>query len=139
MTDETKDTAREPEPPVDTVVGVVADDSGNVQAVTGVAVQGNQALMVAQFADMDSAKAAYYALVDAEAKRAIDIAAVSGRQRRLPGQGPHPEDDRPHDAQRPPVGRSSAVPSSASSSRPRSSRGASAWASPAPPWARPAT
>ena len=44
--------------------------------MAGIAVQGNQALIVAQFADMDSAKAAYYALVDAEAKRAIDIDGV---------------------------------------------------------------
>ena len=48
-----------------------------------------------------------------------------GRQRRLPGQGPHPEDDRPHDPQRASSGASSAVPSSASSSRPRSSPGRS--------------
>ncbi len=41
-----------------------------------VAVQGNQAIVVAQFADMDSAKAAYYALLDAEVKRAVDIDGV---------------------------------------------------------------
>ena len=76
MTDETKNTAPEPEQEVDAAVGVIADDYGNVQALTGVAVQGDQAVIVAQFADMDAAKAAYYALVDAEAKRAIDIAAV---------------------------------------------------------------
>ena len=76
MTDETKNTTPEPEQEVDAAVGVVADDYGNVQALTGVAVQGNQAVIVAQFADMDAAKAAYYALVDAEAERAIDIAAV---------------------------------------------------------------
>jgi uncharacterized membrane protein len=76
MTDETKNTAPEPEQEVDAAVGVIADDYGNVQALTGVAVQGNQAVIVAQFADMDAAKAAYYALLDAEAKRAIDIAAV---------------------------------------------------------------
>jgi uncharacterized membrane protein len=76
MTDETKNTAPEPEQEVAAAVGVIADDYGNVQALTGVAVQGDQAVIVAQFADMDAAKAAYYALVDAEAKRAIDIAAV---------------------------------------------------------------
>ena len=54
---------------------MVGDDDG-VEAVAGIAVQGNQALIVAQFADMDAAKAAYYALVDAEAKRAIDIDGV---------------------------------------------------------------
>jgi len=75
MTDETKTTpATEPE--VDTAVGVVTDDQGGVQAVAGIAVEGNQALLVAQFADMDTAKNAYYALLDAEAKRAIDIQGV---------------------------------------------------------------
>ena len=74
MTDETKDTAAA-QPPVDTVVAVAGDDAG-IQAVAGIQVQGNQALLVAQFADMDSAKNAYYALVDAEAKRAIDIQGV---------------------------------------------------------------
>jgi len=76
MTDETKNTASEPEQQVDAAVGVVADDYGNVDAVAGIAVQGNQAVIVAQFADMDAAKAAYYALQDAEADRALDIAAV---------------------------------------------------------------
>ena len=74
MTDGTKDAAAA-QPPVDTVVAVAADDAGN-EAVAGIQVQGNQALLVAQFADMDSAKNAYYALVDAEAKRAIDIQGV---------------------------------------------------------------
>jgi len=76
MTDETKITASEPEQQVDAAVGVVADDYGNVDAVAGIAVQGNQAVLVAQFADMDAAKAAYYALQDAEADQALDIAAV---------------------------------------------------------------
>ena len=74
MTDQTKDTAA-PQPPVDTVVAVAGDEAG-IQAVAGISVQGDQALLVAQFADMDSAKTAYYALVDAEAKRAIDIQGV---------------------------------------------------------------
>ena len=75
MTDETKDAAAAPDQPVDAAVVAVGDDLG-VEAVAGIAVQGNQALIVAQFADMDSAKAAYYALVDAEAKRALDIDGV---------------------------------------------------------------
>ena len=74
MTDETKDAAAADQP-VDAAVVAVGDDLG-VDAVAGIAVQGNQALVVAQFADMDSAKNAYYALVDAEAKRAIDIDGV---------------------------------------------------------------
>ena len=75
MTDETKDAAAVPEQPVDVAVAAIGDESG-VQAVAGIAVQGNRAVIVAQFADMDSAKAAYYALLDAEAKRAIDIDGV---------------------------------------------------------------
>ncbi len=75
MSDETKDAAATPDQPVDVAVAAVGDDRG-VEAVAGIAVQGNQALVVAQFADMDSAKAAYYALVDAEVKRAIDIDGV---------------------------------------------------------------
>ena len=75
MTDETKDTAAAPEQPVDAAVVVAADDAG-VEAVAAIAVQGNRALIVAQFADMDAAKKAYYTLIDAEAKRAIDIDGV---------------------------------------------------------------
>jgi uncharacterized membrane protein len=75
MTDETKSTPAAPDQPVDTVVAVAGDEAG-IQAVAGISVQGNQAVIVAQFADMDAAKAAYYALVDAEAKRAIDIQGV---------------------------------------------------------------
>ena len=73
MTDETKITS-ETQP--DAAVAVVEDAQGGVQAVAGIAVEGNQALLVAQFADMDTAKNAYYALLDAEAKRAIDIQGV---------------------------------------------------------------
>jgi len=76
MTDETKDTAAKPEQPVTEVAAVASDDFGNVQAVADLQVQGNYAVLVAQFADMDSAKNAYYALLDAEAKRAIDIEGV---------------------------------------------------------------
>jgi hypothetical protein len=75
MTDETTTTGAAPEQPVDAAVLVAADDAG-VEAVAGIEVQGNQAVIVAQFADMDSAKAAYYALLDAEATRAIDIDGV---------------------------------------------------------------
>jgi len=74
MTDETKDAAA-PDEPVDVAVAAVGDDLG-VEAVAGIAVQGNEAILVAQFADMDAAKQAYYALLDAEAKRAIDIDGV---------------------------------------------------------------
>jgi uncharacterized membrane protein len=73
MTDDTKDAAAAQ--PADTLVAIASDDAG-IEAVAGIQVQGNQAVLVAQFADMDSAKNAYYALVDAEAKRAIDIQGV---------------------------------------------------------------
>ena len=80
MTDETQQTPAQPAPaadeqPVDVVAAVVADDSG-VQAEAAVAMRGNSAIIVAQFADMDAAKEAYLALLDAEMKRAIDIDGV---------------------------------------------------------------
>jgi uncharacterized membrane protein len=75
MTDETTTTGAAPEQPVDAAVVVAGDDAG-IEAVAAIAVQGNQAVIVAQFADMDSAKAAYYALLDAEATRAVDIYGV---------------------------------------------------------------
>lgn len=72
MPDETKPT----EQPVVGAAGAVQDQYGNTVAEGGIAVQGNQALLVARFADMDAAGAAYDALRDAEAKRAIDIEGV---------------------------------------------------------------
>ncbi len=72
---ETKDTAAHQDEPVEAAAAVVGAD-GSVQALGAVAVQGNQALIVAQFADMDSAKAAYEALLDAEVNRALDIDGV---------------------------------------------------------------
>ena len=75
MTDETKNATATPDQPVDVAVAAAGDDLG-VDAVAGIAVQGNQALIVAQFADMDSAKAAYEALIDAEVNRALDIDGV---------------------------------------------------------------
>jgi uncharacterized membrane protein len=75
MTDKTNDTAAAPGQPIDAAVATLYDDRG-VEAVAGIAVQGNQALIVAQFADLDAAKAAYDALVDAEVNRALDIDGV---------------------------------------------------------------
>jgi uncharacterized membrane protein len=71
MTDKTN---RKDEPVV-AASGAIVDDHG-VLAEGGIAVQGNQALLVARFADMDSAGAAYEALRDAESRRAIDIQGV---------------------------------------------------------------
>jgi uncharacterized membrane protein len=75
MTDETTGTPTPPEEPVMVAEGIVVDDAG-VEAVGAIAVQGNYVVLAAQFADMDSAKLAYGALVDAEMKRAIDIEGV---------------------------------------------------------------
>ena len=75
VTDNKQNAPATPDQPVNVAVGAVSDDLG-VEAVGGVAVQGNQAIVVAQFADMDSAKNAYYALVEAEVNRAIDIDGV---------------------------------------------------------------
>lgn len=75
MNDNTNDTAAQPDDVVEMTAVAVADD-GSVQAAVAVAVQGNYAVVVAQFADMDAAKSAYEGLRDAEAKRAIDIDGV---------------------------------------------------------------
>ena len=75
MTDKTQNLPAAPDQPIDAAVATVSDDRG-VEAVAGIAVQGNQAIVVAQFADMDSAKAAYYALQEAEVNRAIEIDGV---------------------------------------------------------------
>jgi uncharacterized membrane protein len=61
--------------PIIAATGAIADDQG-VLAEAGVAVQGNQALLVARFADPDAAEAAYEALRDAESQQAIDIEGV---------------------------------------------------------------
>jgi uncharacterized membrane protein len=65
-----------PDEPVEAAVGALVDDEGDVVAAGGIIVQGTQALLVARFADMDSAAAAYEALRDAESQRAIDIQGV---------------------------------------------------------------
>lgn len=71
MNDSTKPT----DETVYAAVGAVADESG-VIAEAGIAVQGNQALLVARFADTDAAANAYEALRQAEANDAIDIRGV---------------------------------------------------------------
>ena len=71
MTDNTKPT----DPPVNAAAGALVDDQG-VVAEAGIAVQGDAAVLVARFADMDAAAAAYDALRDAESKRAIAIQGV---------------------------------------------------------------
>ncbi len=75
MTDETQNAPEATEEPVE-VAAVVAGDESGIQAEAAVAVQGNSAIIVAQFADMDTAKLAYEALLDAEMKRALDIDGV---------------------------------------------------------------
>jgi uncharacterized membrane protein len=75
MADETKNPPAKADEPVEVVAAVVGDDSG-VQAAGAIAVEGDYAVLVAQFADMDSATVAYEALRDEEYRRAIDIEGV---------------------------------------------------------------
>ena len=75
MADETKNPPAQADEPVEVVAAVVGDDSG-LQAAGVIAVEGDYAVLVAQFADMDSATVAYEALRDAEYRRAIDIEGV---------------------------------------------------------------
>ena len=72
MADETKNPPAQADEPVEVVAAVVGDESG-VQAAGAIAVEGDYAVLVAQFADMDSATVAYEALREAEYRRAIDI------------------------------------------------------------------
>jgi uncharacterized membrane protein len=69
MTDQTRNE------PVTVVAATVGDDQG-ITAEGVLAVQGSQAVLVAQFADMNAAEAAYEALRDAEISGAIDIDGV---------------------------------------------------------------
>ena len=69
MTDQTKTE------PVVVVAAAVGDDAG-IQAEAALAVQGTAAILVAQFADMNAAEAAYEALRDAETSGRIDIDGV---------------------------------------------------------------
>src|SRR4029453_8809323 len=75
MTDEKQKTNPQTGEPVYVASGAVRDASG-VKAEGAIAIQGDAALLIARFADMDAAKAAYRGLLDAETKRAIDIDAV---------------------------------------------------------------
>jgi uncharacterized membrane protein len=75
MADETRQPAASAGEPVEVVVAAVGDESG-VAAAGAIAVQGDYAVLVAQFADMGSATLAYEALRDAEYRRAIDIEGV---------------------------------------------------------------
>jgi uncharacterized membrane protein len=70
MTDNTR-----ADEPIVAATGAIADDQG-VLAEGGIAVQGNQALLVARFADPDAAGYAYEALREAESEKAIDIQGV---------------------------------------------------------------
>ncbi len=57
------------------VEGVVADDQG-ILAEGAIGISGENAVLVARFANMDAAKAAYEGLVDAEKSGALDIDGV---------------------------------------------------------------
>jgi uncharacterized membrane protein len=73
MTDETKNESAEL--PIDVAAVVVGDEYG-IQAEAAIAVQGTAAVLVARFADTDTAKMAYDTLRDAEARGSIDIDGV---------------------------------------------------------------
>ncbi len=73
MTDETKDSTAEQ--PIDVAAVVVGDEFG-IEAEAAIAVQGKEAVLVARFADVDTAKMAYDALREAEARGSIDIDGV---------------------------------------------------------------
>jgi uncharacterized membrane protein len=73
MTDETKESTAEQ--PIDVAAVVVGDEFG-IEAEAAIAVQGKEAVLVARFADMDTAKMAYNALREAEARGSIDIDGV---------------------------------------------------------------
>jgi uncharacterized membrane protein len=73
MTDETKNESAEL--PIDVAAVVVGDEYG-IQAEAAIAVQGTAAVLVARFADTDTAKLAYDTLRDAEARGSIDIDGV---------------------------------------------------------------
>ena len=73
MTDETKDSTADQ--PIDVAAVVVGDEYG-IKAEAAIAVQGKEAVLVARFADMDTAKMAYDALREAEARGSIDIDGV---------------------------------------------------------------
>ncbi len=57
------------------IEGAVADEQG-ILAEGAIGVSGNDAVLVARFANMDAAKAAYEAIVDAERAGALDIDGV---------------------------------------------------------------
>ena len=57
------------------IEGVVADDEG-ILAEGAIGVSGNNAVLVARFANVDAAKAAYEGIVEAEKSGAIDIDGV---------------------------------------------------------------
>ena len=57
------------------VAGVIADEQG-VIAEGAIGVQGDNAIVVARFADEDAAKAAYFGLIDREIAGVLDIEGV---------------------------------------------------------------
>ena len=73
MADE-KQTPRTQDPTI--IVGASVEDETGVKAAGAIAIEGDAALLVAQFADMDAAKQTYESLRQAESRRAIDIDGV---------------------------------------------------------------
>ena len=75
MADETKNPTPQDQEPTVIVAGAVGDETG-VKAAGAIAVQGDAALLVAEFADMDAAKETYEALREAEKQKRFDIDGV---------------------------------------------------------------
>jgi uncharacterized membrane protein len=75
MADESKNPTPEGEEHVYVAAAAVGDETG-VKAAGAIAVEGDAALLIAQFADMDAAKQTYQALRQAESQRRFDIDSV---------------------------------------------------------------
>ena len=75
MTDDKQNPSSDAQEPILVASAVVGDETG-VKAAGAIAIEGDSALIIAQFADMNSAKQTYEALRQAESQRAFDIDSV---------------------------------------------------------------
>jgi uncharacterized membrane protein len=75
MADENKSPTPETDEPTYVVEAAIGDETGT-KAAAAIAIRGDSALLVAEFADMDAAKATYESLRQAESKEGFDIEGV---------------------------------------------------------------
>ena len=75
MADDKQNPTPEGEEPAYIVGAAVGDETG-VKAAAAIAIEGDAALLIAQFADMDAAKRTYEALREAESQQRISIDGV---------------------------------------------------------------